>query len=272
MYAKVFSQIFTSSIAKDRVVRYGFMDLLVLADRDGVVDMTPEAIARVTNVPEEIVLSYLAELQKPDTRSRTPDEDGCRIVLLEGHRDWGWSIVNYSRYRDLNNDEARREYFREAQRKRRSNIVKDSQRPLLTPEYEYESENQSSSKKKAIEIPTWIPADAWQGFVEMRQKIRAPLTERAARLTISKLETLKAEGNEPGAVLDQSTQNDWRGVFPLRTNGNGNGQALPERTKVNQAALDGFREYEARRNGESDSSDSRNNRRKIVGGGPDSVR
>ncbi len=74
MFAKVFEQIFTSSISRNHVVRHVFMDLLVLADRDGNVDMTLDAIARVTNVPLETVTYAVGELAKPDEDSRSERE------------------------------------------------------------------------------------------------------------------------------------------------------------------------------------------------------
>ena len=43
MFTKVFVKIFDSSIAADLGLRHFFMDILVLADRDGLVDMTPMA-------------------------------------------------------------------------------------------------------------------------------------------------------------------------------------------------------------------------------------
>ena len=95
MYAKVFEQIFDSSIAEDYLMRLVFEDLLVLADQNGVVDKTHEAIARRTNVPLEIVKREIAELEKPDPKSRTPIYEGRRIVRLDEHKDWGWVIVNY---------------------------------------------------------------------------------------------------------------------------------------------------------------------------------
>jgi hypothetical protein len=66
-------------------------------------------------------------------------------------------------------------------------------------------------------IPEWIPADAWAGYVEMRVSIKKPLkTERAINLAINTLERLQADGNDPGAVLDQSTMNGWQGLFAVR--------------------------------------------------------
>lgn len=120
MYAKIFSQIFDSSICEDYLARHVFMDLLVLANRYGHVDMTPFAISRRTNVPIELVLAALLKLSAPDENSRTPDESGRRIVLLDDHRDWGWRIVNYEQYRDIRDEEGRKAYFREHKREQRA--------------------------------------------------------------------------------------------------------------------------------------------------------
>jgi len=133
MYAKVFIQIFDSSLAENYLTRFVFEDLLILADKEGVVDMTPEAIARRTNVPLQIVKTALGELSMPDPKSRTPDEEGRRIVLLDDHRDWGWQIVNFKAYHDLRNEEGRRDYMRKYQRQRRKQLSTsvNTSKPLL---------------------------------------------------------------------------------------------------------------------------------------------
>lgn len=119
MYAKVFTQIFDSSIAEDYEVRHVFEDLLKLADKDGNVDMTAEAIARRTNVPLDIVKRGLDALSSPDPESRTRDFEGRRIVLIDPNRSWGWFIVNYQHYRDIQDEEMRKEAFRKAKQKQR---------------------------------------------------------------------------------------------------------------------------------------------------------
>ena len=124
VFAKIFSQIFDSSISADYVVRHIFMDLLVLADRDGVIDMTLDAISRRTNVPQEAVAHAISELSKPDRASRCHVEDGRRLVPIDSHRDWGWQIVNYEHYRNIRDEEARRTYFRDKQREHRAKSVK----------------------------------------------------------------------------------------------------------------------------------------------------
>ncbi len=87
MFAKIFAQIYDSSIVEQPEVRFTFMDMLVLADMNGVVDITHEAIARRTNRTIEIIRETIKELESPDPRSRTGDENGARIRRLDAHRD-----------------------------------------------------------------------------------------------------------------------------------------------------------------------------------------
>lgn len=76
-----------------------------------------------------------------------------------------------------------------------------------------------AAARPVVEIPDWIPAEAWNGFVEMRRKIRQPLTDRAILLTISALKKMRST-EDIGAVLDQSTMKNYRGVFPVKHEGN----------------------------------------------------
>jgi hypothetical protein len=75
-----------------------------------------------------------------------------------------------------------------------------------------------NKKKERLheDIPNWINSKIWADFVEMRKRNRKPLTGAAIRLTISALDKLRAQGHNPDAVLNQSIQNSWQGVFPLR--------------------------------------------------------
>lgn len=119
MFAKVFSQIFDSSIAENYQTRHVFTDLLVLADIEGNVDMTLSGISRRTNVPVEVVRKAIEELEAPDPYSRSKESDGRRIELIDPSRGWGWRIINYAHYRGLRDQESRRAYFREQQRMHR---------------------------------------------------------------------------------------------------------------------------------------------------------
>lgn len=69
---------------------------------------------------------------------------------------------------------------------------------------------------KSFQLPSEIDAALWQEFVEMRNKIRKPLTDRAKWLIVGRLTNLEQEGHNPRKVLQQSIRNSWQDVFPIR--------------------------------------------------------
>jgi len=112
MFAKIFDQIYDSSIADNWKTRVVFQDMLVLCDSDGVIDKTAEAIARRTRLPLRMVKDAIAELEAPDVRSRCHEKEGRRLIRIDPHRDWGWHIVNYERYRNTHDEFDRKSYMR----------------------------------------------------------------------------------------------------------------------------------------------------------------
>lgn len=128
-----------------------FTVMIVLADQHGEVDMTPEALAASTSIPLDIILKGIADLERPDPKSRTPDEEGRRIVRVSDTRDWGWIITNYDHYRKMRSAEERREYMRAYQRERRA-AEKAASTPPSTPvnnvTHAVSSKQEAVSRKK----------------------------------------------------------------------------------------------------------------------------
>ena len=58
--------------------------------------------------------------------------------------------------------------------------------------------------------------EALRGFVEMRKKIKAPLTEHAFSLLFKKLDGMGSTDEEKAAIVNQSVMNSWKGLFPLK--------------------------------------------------------
>lgn len=57
--------------------------------------------------------------------------------------------------------------------------------------------------------------DAWVGFIQMRQRIRAPLTDRALELNIKKaFELAKGDPDKVLKIVNNSIAKGYRGVFP----------------------------------------------------------
>ena len=65
-------------------------------------------------------------------------------------------------------------------------------------------------------LPDWLPREEWRGFETMRRKIKKPMTERAAAMALRKLGELRDQGENPAAVLDQSTLHCWQDLYPVR--------------------------------------------------------
>lgn len=67
-----------------------------------------------------------------------------------------------------------------------------------------------------LEFPPWWPAEAWQGYLDMRRKTRRAATDRAIKLVVAEVTKLRAAGHDPAAVLDQSTLKSWTDVYPVK--------------------------------------------------------
>jgi hypothetical protein len=80
-------------------------------------------------------------------------------------------------------------------------------------------------------LPDWVPLESWNDFLEMRKGLRAVPTEKAKALLVGKLKILKDSGEDPKAVLEQSVERSWKGVFPVRD------QIRGGRHAANQTAL-----------------------------------
>jgi hypothetical protein len=66
-------------------------------------------------------------------------------------------------------------------------------------------------------LPSWIPQETWDAFVEMRKKtLKKPPTDFALNLILRELFKLRDAGNDPLACLEQSIVQGWADVYPLK--------------------------------------------------------
>ena len=211
-----------------------FQQMIVIADADGIVDMTPQAICAHTSIPIDIIEKGLKKLSEPDPYSRTPGEEGRRIVCIDEHRPWGWQIVNYAKYKHLkDSDEVREQNRIRAQRFRDKRNASSRDVTAGNTESRHTDTDTDTEKKgkasRAVALPDWVPQDAWEAWLEVRSRSRAPNTPKALRLALTELAKLKASGNDPRAVLERATMRGWRGLFPLdskTSNANESGERI----------------------------------------------
>lgn len=73
------------------------------------------------------------------------------------------------------------------------------------------------TKVSKKDLPVICESEEWQGYVAMRKQMKKPLTERAVDLAVKKLEQLAPNNLEKQkAILDQSTERGWLGLFELK--------------------------------------------------------
>ena len=152
MYGKLFAQMFDGTLATRGPWQalVTFQQLIVLANRHGEVDMTAEALSRRTTIPLEIIEVGLERLMEPDPQSRSPDQQGRRIVPLDAGREWGWRIVNYEHYRRIRSEDERREYWREWKREARKKDVQERPPPSTKSIESIKSSESTNSRGRGI--------------------------------------------------------------------------------------------------------------------------
>jgi hypothetical protein len=221
MYGKIFQQMYDGTLGTNGPweALVTFQQLIVLADKDGCVDFTIPAIVRRTTIPQHIIEKGIAVLLLPDPDSRTPDDEGKRIVLLSEGRNWGWRIVNYAKYRAIRSDEERREYHRsyyhEVRKPKAMAASTDSQPDSNASISSIDSTKGISSKQKKKEegktglltqsdlVTEGVSESAARDWLAVRKSAKAPLTETAwnavkteavkANLTIAEAVKIAAE-------------------------------------------------------------------------------
>jgi hypothetical protein len=122
LYAKVFRTLWTGSLVAKPDEQLVFVFLLANSDADGQVDVHPEVISALTGIGLDRTRAALSFLEAIDPHSRSPEEDGLRIVPLDD-RGWGWQVVNHATYRAIRDEDARRRQNRESQAKRRASAA-----------------------------------------------------------------------------------------------------------------------------------------------------
>lgn len=144
-----------------------------------------------------------------------------QVFMDKGFIDADWNLINWNSRQfisDSSTDRVRR--HRKALKQNETlRVVTLEQSETPCSVSVSVSDSASAQVKKSFLLPEWVDSEAWVGFEEMRKKIRAPLTDRARNGIIKELQKLCPTGDNGAAILDQSTQRSWRGIFPLSTQG-----------------------------------------------------
>lgn len=105
-YAKLFSSILDSSIWElPPPVKVVWITMLAMADQYGEVHASVPGLAKRAGVDRETCEQALTVFSSPDKDSRSQEEDGKRLMVIDG----GWRLVNHEKYRRRSSIEEIRE-------------------------------------------------------------------------------------------------------------------------------------------------------------------
>lgn len=176
MYGKLFSSMYDGTLYGQWQAIITLQQMVILADEDGVVDITPPALAAKTSIPLEIIEKGLEQLSEPDKYSRSEAEDGRRIVLLDEGRPWGWRIVNYRYYRDMATREEKKRKDREriAEKRKQNNDVAECRSPSqgVADVAHTDTDTDTEKEQGALRTPDRFP-EFWSAYPKKREKKKA---------------------------------------------------------------------------------------------------
>lgn len=99
--------------------RIVWVTMLAMADRKGRVWGSVPGLARRSGVELQECEAALTTFLSPDKHSRTPDNEGRRIAVIDG----GWVLLNYAKYRAMRDEEGRKQYMRDYMANRRIELT-----------------------------------------------------------------------------------------------------------------------------------------------------
>lgn len=169
--------------------------MLAMADRRGRVWASIPGLANRARVSIPACEKALGCFLSPDEYSRTKDFDGVRIEVIDG----GWRLLNHQKYRDIRDEETRKEQNALAQARFRSKQSKPGvshDKPTRKPNAEAEAE------ADAIKPPISPKGDGferfWSAYPKKLGKVKAESSFKTAlkQATLEKiLSAIEAQKN-----------------------------------------------------------------------------
>ena len=117
MFGKLFQSTFTGSMFGAGPTVFSVWAYTIAHAYKGEVELNPQLLAAILGTDPASVDEAIVYLCAPDPRSRNPEAEGRRLVHLAG---FTFQVVTYDHYRAIRDNEARRDYNREAVAKHRA--------------------------------------------------------------------------------------------------------------------------------------------------------
>ena len=134
--------------------------------------------------------------------------------------------------REISEKRAKSATFRHSKCNANAPAIAEQMQTQLQP-HTHITTNPPISPQK-FELPIWIPERAWMDYEQMRAKKKHPLTDRARKMAVTKLEKLMNQGQNVEAVIYQSVFRTWDDFYDVKEETDG--QNRPQRVERISAA------------------------------------
>ena len=72
----------------------------------------------------------------------------------------------------------------------------------------------AKSIPEPVDVPSWLPADAWRSWLDHRKAVGRKFTPHAQDLAIGRLDKLRREGHDPRKLIDLAIVSGWSSFNP----------------------------------------------------------
>lgn len=150
-FTKLFSSLIFSTVWREEMhVKVVWITMLAMANRHGDVLASVPGLADAARVSIDQCREALFRLGGPDPDSRTKENEGRRIIEVDG----GWRLLNYPKYREIRDADERRiqvrenvRAFREREKAKGVTVIKVSPRKPKKAQAEAEAEAEVEKSK-----------------------------------------------------------------------------------------------------------------------------
>lgn len=182
----------------------------------GVVIWSIDQFSRFWSVPPNVAANIILELETTGVADVTPtmiDRTFSDQISLCSEK---FRVIS----RRMRDEEKAKENDRLRKKNRK---VPDDFRSIssLSSQREIEKEEDilTISKIKERVLALGLSFETWTAFMQHREDIGVPLTDKAITLSLNTLSKLKAAGNNPRDVILQSIERGYRGLFAVKNAG-----------------------------------------------------
>jgi len=183
--------------------------------------MTVTQLAQVSGLARQNASTALNELESIGAVSKRDGHFGYVLKIKKNYQQWGASNRDASKQCASKRDGWRIKTRRSPSQNDAEGVSKRCTQKTIPKD---NSKRQSQKKGRAMRpdgLPASISDQLWCDFVDHRQQIKKPMTDKAVSMLVTKLKGMESNGSIAGDAIQESIINGWQGVFePKQKGGN----------------------------------------------------